>query len=135
MKNVSGSPFKVRRGATEKLYIHDIKAYCTGTTNTHGSDELVQPGFLRYSGSRDDGCLSNIVFENRVFWYPYCWSEHEDCSKARTQIGSISNNEACGKDEEVWTNDEKVKWINVDFRCEWAWDDGSTNLGPDELDP
>lgn len=123
MKNVSGSPFKVRRAPARNLYIHRIEAYYTGTTNTHGSDELDQPGFLRFSGGHTDGCPSNIVFENSKFWYPYCWSDREDCSKAGTQIGSISNNEACGPDEEVWTNDEKVKWVDVDFRLNWEPDD------------
>ena len=125
MKNVSGSPFKVRRAPARNLYIHNVEAYYTGTTNTHGSSALDQPGFLRFSGGHEDGCPSNITFEDSRFWYPYCWSEYEDCREARTQIGSISNNEACGPDEEVWTNDKKVKWIDVDFRLEWVPDNGT----------
>ena len=128
IKNVSGSPFKVRRGLAKNIYIHNVKAYYTGTTNTHESEDLNQPGFLRFSGGPKDGCPENIIFENCVFWYPYCWSDKEDCSKATTQIGSISNNKACGADEEIWTNDKKVKWINVDFRLQWVPDDGSTDL-------
>ncbi|MEQ9296945.1 MAG: hypothetical protein RIF33_00205 [Cyclobacteriaceae bacterium] len=130
MKNVSGSPLKFRRAAANNVYVHDIQCYYSGTTNTHGSDELDQPGFVRYSGDVNSGCPSNILIENATFWYPYCWSDKEDCYQASSQPCSMSNEALCGGKNTCYEDQERIKWVNVDFRYDWVSDDGSIPLPP-----
>lgn len=130
MKNVSGSPLKFRRAAANNVYVHNMQCYYSGTTNTHGSDELDQPGFIRYSGDPKSGCPYNIVIENCTFWYPYCWSYKEDCSKASTQPCSMSNAKLCGGANACFDDAERIKWINVDFKFDWEADKGDLPAPP-----
>ncbi|MBP2831647.1 T9SS type A sorting domain-containing protein [Aquimarina sp. U1-2] len=126
MRNVSGSPIKTARRAANNITFSEFKCYWTGTTNTHGSDELVQPGFYRLSSKSGDGCPTNNVIENSTFWYPYCWSEYEDCGKADGQICSVTSPSECGgRGYEVCDGrrPEVVAWNNVDLRTYYTTDE------------
>jgi hypothetical protein len=125
LKNISGSPLKFRRSQANNVYVHDNEFYYTGVSTQFPYD-VVQFGFLRYSGDSGDGCPYAITIENNIFHYPYCWEEEENCNTARAIKCSISNTGVCGED--ACENPEKVLWINNDFKYQWEPDTTVTGL-------
>ncbi len=112
--NASGPPLKFRRSQTNNVYVHDNEFYYTGPSQ---SLNQVQEGWVRYSGDADDGCPYAIVIEHNLFYYPYCWEGTQACDNALAVKYSISNTSVCGT--EACEDDEKVKWIDNDYRYEW----------------
>ncbi len=112
--NASGPPLKFRRSQTNNVYVHDNEFYYTGPSQ---SLNQVQEGWVRYSGDADDGCPYAIVLEHNLFYYPYCWENTQECDNALAVKYSISNTSVCGVD--ACEDEEKVKWIDNDYRYEW----------------
>jgi hypothetical protein len=74
---------------------------------------------VRYSGDADDGCPYNLLLENNVFHYPYCWDgDTEDCATAEAELCSISNEGICGSD--ACEDPSKIEWVNNRFEYDWA---------------
>lgn len=122
-ENSSGSPFKVRRQPDQgdpnnNIHLHDNEFLNTGPSiNIANLRSFSQRGWLRYSGELYDdnsaNCPQGILIENNKFYYPYCWSEYENCNEAEAQLYSVSNTSVCG---DAGSNPSLVTWRNNDIR-------------------
>lgn len=113
--NASGAPIKFRREANNNVWLYDNAFYYTGPSAQ--TDDIAQRGFVRYSGDANGGCPFALTIENNKFYYPYCWEDIEDCQTAIADKCSVSNPAVCGA--QACENDERIQWINNDFRYGW----------------
>lgn len=113
--NASGPPLKFRRSQSNNIHVHDNELYWSGPSTQL---EQTQRGWVRYSGDADDGCPYDLLLEDNLFHYPYCWGgDTEDCATAEADLCSISNEGVCGSD--ACSNPERIQWVNNRFEYDW----------------
>ncbi|MBP2833219.1 T9SS type A sorting domain-containing protein [Aquimarina sp. U1-2] len=124
MRNISGSPLKWRRLYDNKhannSVMDELYCYYTGQSSQwDGPRNNYQPGFLRYSGDKNQpqNCPRGLEIKNSVYWYPYC-NTGENCNRISTVKCTVAHS-SCGR---ACTNDSQIKWSNNSFRLEWKQD-------------